>query len=81
MEAQRLVRRAPVGESIVEAILDLVRAARPGEGDAEITKHISWGPGPARRPGSDAGDAARAPCSTGGCRPPRTISRLWPSRC
>ena len=46
MEAHRLVRRAPVGESVVEAILDLVRAARPGEGDAEITKHISWGPGP-----------------------------------
>jgi MoxR-like ATPase len=46
MEAQRLVRRAPIGESIVEAILDLVRAARPGEGDPEITKHISWGPGP-----------------------------------
>jgi len=46
MEAQRLVRRAPVGESVVEAILDLVRAARPGEGDPEITKHISWGPGP-----------------------------------
>jgi MoxR-like ATPase len=46
MEAQRLVRRAPIGENIVEAILDLVRAARPGEGDPEITKHISWGPGP-----------------------------------
>src|SRR6202166_4858942 len=27
MEAQRLVRRAPVGESVVEAILDLVRSA------------------------------------------------------
>jgi MoxR-like ATPase len=46
MAAQRLVRRLPVGERIVEAILDIVRAARPGEGDAEITKHISWGPGP-----------------------------------
>jgi MoxR-like ATPase len=46
MEAQRLVRRAPIGESLVEAILDLVRSARPGEGDAEITRHISWGPGP-----------------------------------
>ena len=46
MEAQRLVRRAPVGESVVEAILDLVRAARPGEGDREFTRHISWGPGP-----------------------------------
>jgi MoxR-like ATPase len=46
MEAQRLVRRAPIGEGLVEAILDLVRSARPGEGDAEITRHISWGPGP-----------------------------------
>jgi MoxR-like ATPase len=44
--AQRLVRRLPVGESIVEAILDLVRSARPGEGDPELTKHIAWGPGP-----------------------------------
>jgi MoxR-like ATPase len=44
--AQRLVRRAPIGESVVEAILDLVRAARPGEGDAKITKSIAWGPGP-----------------------------------
>jgi MoxR-like ATPase len=46
MEAQRLARRIPVGESVVEAILDLVRAARPGEGDAEATKLVSWGPGP-----------------------------------
>jgi MoxR-like ATPase len=46
MEAQRLARRIPVGESVVEAILDLVRAARPGEGDPEATKSISWGPGP-----------------------------------
>ncbi len=43
---QRLVRRLPVGDSVVEAILDLVRSARPGEGDAAVTKHIAWGPGP-----------------------------------
>jgi MoxR-like ATPase len=43
---QRLVRRLPVGESIVEAILDLVRSARPGEGDPAITQHVAWGPGP-----------------------------------
>ena len=43
---QRLVRRLPVGESVVEAILDIVRSARPGEGDAAITKSIAWGPGP-----------------------------------
>jgi MoxR-like ATPase len=46
MNAQRLVRRLPVGESVVEAILDLVRAARPGEGDAAITDKLLWGPGP-----------------------------------
>jgi len=43
---QRLVRRAPIGERVVEAILDLVRAARPGEGDPELSKSIGWGPGP-----------------------------------
>ena len=46
MAAQRLVRAAPIGENVVEAILDLVRAARPGEGDTELTKPIAWGPGP-----------------------------------
>jgi MoxR-like ATPase len=46
MSTQRLVRRLPVGDSVVDAILDLVRAARPGEGDAALTKHIAWGPGP-----------------------------------
>jgi MoxR-like ATPase len=45
--AQRLVRRIPVGESVVEAILGLVRAGRPDEGgSAEIRKHVAWGPGP-----------------------------------
>ena len=46
MAAQRLVRAAPIGENVVEAILDLVRAARPGEGDADLTKPVAWGPGP-----------------------------------
>ena len=41
-----LFRSLPVGETVVEAILDLVRAARPGEGDPAVTRHISWGPGP-----------------------------------
>jgi MoxR-like ATPase len=43
---QRLVRRLPIGESVVEAILDVVRLARPGEGDPAVTQHIAWGPGP-----------------------------------
>ncbi|MCP8936999.1 MoxR family ATPase [Alsobacter sp. SYSU M60028] len=46
MAAQRLLRRLPVGESVVEAILNLVRSARPGEGAAEIADHLAWGPGP-----------------------------------
>ena len=46
LSIQRLVRRLPVGDAVVEAILDLVRAARPGEGDAALGKLIAWGPGP-----------------------------------
>lgn len=46
MAAQRLVRRLPVGETIVESILDIVRSARPGDGDPAVTQHIAWGPGP-----------------------------------
>jgi MoxR-like ATPase len=44
--AQRLVRRLPVGESVVEAILQLVRSARPGPKSGDLGKYISWGPGP-----------------------------------
>jgi MoxR-like ATPase len=47
MAAQRLVRRVPVGESVVEAILALVRNGRPDSSDLqEIRDHVSWGPGP-----------------------------------
>jgi MoxR-like ATPase len=43
--AQRLVRRLPVGESVVNAILALVRSARP-DADNDISKLIAWGPSP-----------------------------------
>jgi MoxR-like ATPase len=46
MAAQRLVRRLPVGESVVEAILSLVRSARPGAEGGSLGKLIAWGPGP-----------------------------------
>ena len=46
LSAQRLVRRLPVGESVVEAILKLVRSARPGLESGDIGKLIAWGPGP-----------------------------------
>ncbi|MGC4025002.1 MAG: MoxR family ATPase [Mesorhizobium sp.] len=45
-EIQHLIRRMPVPESVVEAILALVRSARPGQGGAEADKNIAWGPGP-----------------------------------
>ncbi|MEM8824116.1 MAG: MoxR family ATPase [Pseudomonadota bacterium] len=48
MGAQQVVRRMPVGESVVDLILDLVRACRPEEEEAPETvrKHVAWGPGP-----------------------------------
>ncbi|MET0528380.1 MAG: MoxR family ATPase [Microvirga sp.] len=47
MNAQRLVRLLPVGESVVEAILDLVRSARPEGATVEgVSDKILWGPGP-----------------------------------
>jgi MoxR-like ATPase len=46
--AQKLLRRMPVGESVVEMILDLVRAFRPDEpGVSErVEQTVAWGPGP-----------------------------------
>jgi MoxR-like ATPase len=46
MAAQRLVRRLPVGESVIEAILSLVRSARPSADAGPIGKLIAWGPSP-----------------------------------
>ena len=47
MQFQRLVRQIPIGEKVVEAILTLVRSARPGEGSGkDVDKHVAWGPGP-----------------------------------
>jgi MoxR-like ATPase len=46
LAAQRLVRRLPVGESVVEAILALVRSARPGPESGDAAKLIAWGPSP-----------------------------------
>jgi MoxR-like ATPase len=46
MAAQRLVRRLPVGESVVDAILALVRSARPTPEADATAKLIAWGPSP-----------------------------------
>jgi len=47
MAAQVLIRRVPVGEKVVDAILDLVRSGRPESSDVDtIRRHVAWGPGP-----------------------------------
>lgn len=48
IDAQAVIRRMPVGESVVELILDLVRAFRPGQPDAPavVRENVAWGPGP-----------------------------------
>ncbi len=47
LAAQSVVRRMPVGDRVVEAILDLVRACRPGEPEGrDLADALAWGPGP-----------------------------------
>ncbi|MEH6520745.1 AAA family ATPase [Sulfitobacter sp.] len=48
LNAQNLLRRMPVGDSVVEMILDLVRAFRPDEDgvSARVKETVAWGPGP-----------------------------------
>ena len=47
LNAQAILRRMPVGDKVVEAILDLVRACRPGEPEGrDLEGSLSWGPGP-----------------------------------
>lgn len=47
LAAQTTIRRMPVGESVVEAILTVVRSGRPETSPIEAVKrHLAWGPGP-----------------------------------
>jgi len=44
---QSLVRRMPVPETVLEAILRLVRSARPEQSDhPQVKKRVDWGPSP-----------------------------------
>jgi len=46
-EAQALVRQLPVGEKVLEAILKLVRLARPDDSPLDTAREfVAWGPGP-----------------------------------
>lgn len=46
--AQALLRQMPVGESVMERILDIVRACRPDDESSgeHVRDVVSWGPGP-----------------------------------
>lgn len=48
LEAQTLLRRMPVGDAVLELILDLVRTCRPEDELATdaVRENVSWGPGP-----------------------------------
>jgi MoxR-like ATPase len=47
MAIQQLVRAMPVGERVLNAILELIRNARPGASSEErVNQHVAWGPGP-----------------------------------
>jgi MoxR-like ATPase len=55
------VRMIPVGESVADAILSLVRSARPGiDASAYINNTVSWGPGPRASQALMLGARARA---------------------
>ena len=46
--AQKLLRRMPVGDGVMDMILDLVRAFRPDDVTAsdKVRESVAWGPGP-----------------------------------
>ncbi|XER24980.1 MoxR family ATPase [Algimonas porphyrae] len=47
VDMQTLVRKLPVGDSVLNAILSLVRNARPDQSEIDsIRKTVAWGPGP-----------------------------------
>jgi MoxR-like ATPase len=47
LAAQMLIRRVPVSEGVVEAILSLVRGGRPETSEEDIVRrNVAWGPGP-----------------------------------
>jgi len=47
MAAQAMVRELPIGDSVINAILSLVRAGRPESSDInEVRDWVAWGPGP-----------------------------------
>ena len=47
LEAQHMIRQLPIGQKVVDGILQLVQAGRPEQSELPaVKKHVSWGPGP-----------------------------------
>lgn len=60
-QAQQLVRQLPVGDSVVDGILKLVRSGRPETTDiAAVKQYVAWGPGPRAAQALMLGARARA---------------------
>ena len=81
LDAQDLLRRMPVGDSIVDMILDRVRACRPDDpsAPAAVREGVAWGPGP--RAAQALMLAVRAQCLIEGrlAPSPEDIRKLaWP---
>ena len=72
LDHQRLVRRIPVPPSVVDHVVALLRASRPGESDcpSEIKSLLRWGAGP--RAGQQLLAAAQAHAALQG-RPGVTV--------
>ncbi len=61
MQAQNVIRKIPVGEKVVDAVLHLVRAARPvADADEFVRENVAWGPGPRASQALMLGIRARA---------------------
>lgn len=43
---QKIIRKMPISENVVEAILKIVRSARPHKDNTLANTYVTWGPGP-----------------------------------
>ena len=61
LAAQRLIRQVPVGNTVIDAILRLVREGRPETSTLSMVRqHVAWGPGPRAAQALMLGVRARA---------------------
>ena len=61
LAAQRLIRQVPVGNTVIDAILRLVREGRPETSTLPMVRqHVAWGPGPRAAQALMLGVRARA---------------------